>query len=72
MGHLAKGMDAGIGPPRAVDPKRLAGEPVNGFLQCFLHRGAIVLGLPANIGGAIVFNSNLKALGHVSFDPLGS
>ena len=50
MRHLALGMDAGIGAARACDGDAQAGEFLDRVFQRALHRGAIVLALPADKG----------------------
>src|SRR5689334_10424380 len=56
MSDLAKRVDAGIGPPRGADRNPLAGECGNGSGQHALDRDAIVLRLPTDIRGAVIFD----------------
>ncbi len=51
---LSKGMDTGIGPPRAVDGGPLAEDPPNGLFQGILHGVSDALALPSAKCGAIV------------------
>ena len=61
MGDLTEGMDAGIGPPCAIDLARAAIELGGGGFQRALHRGAIVLPLPTHERAAIIFDGELVA-----------
>ena len=61
MGDLAERMDAGIGAPGALDRDRLAGEGGDRLLDRLLHRAAVLLALPADIGAAVIFDGQLVA-----------
>src|SRR5258708_24342503 len=61
--HLAERVHAGIGPPRSRRANALAGEGQHGFLECSLHRRAVLLALPADERRAVIFDRELVA-GH--------
>src|SRR6185437_15454719 len=65
VGNLSEGVHAGIGAARAVDANRLAADRLDRCLQRALHRGAIVLDLPAAIRRAVIFDGQFVA-GHVT------
>ena len=54
MSSLSKGVNTGVGPPRAVDGGSLAEDPPNGRFQCVLHGASHTLALPSAERGAIV------------------
>lgn len=62
-GHLAAGVDAGIGSACAVNPDRVAVHMFQGFFDYTLHSPIAVLDLPAVEIGTIVSQGDL----HVSF-----
>ena len=61
MRHLAHGMHAGIGAARAGDSDARAGEFLDRLFQRALHRGAIVLALPADKRPAVIFQGQAIA-----------
>ncbi len=61
MRHLAQRMDAGIGAARAGDGDALAGKFFDRVFQRALHRGAIVLALPADKRPAVIFQGQAIA-----------
>ncbi len=61
MGDLAERMHAGIGTAGASDSDALAGKSGDSIGQRALHRNAVVLGLPADIGRAVIFDGELVA-----------
>ena len=63
MGDLTERMDAGIGAARAARDDLLAGERSDSFGEATLHRGAILLHLPADERRAVIFEGELVA-GH--------
>ena len=63
MGDLTERMHAGIGAARAARDDLLAGEGFDRFGEATLHRGAILLHLPADEGRAVIFEGELVA-GH--------
>src|SRR4051794_21377843 len=67
MRDLSQGMHPGIGTPRAMDANRLAADRLDGIFQRALHRGAIVLQLPAAERTAVIFDDEFVA-GHI--DPV--
>ena len=64
MRGLASGMDARIGAPGTGDGRWRPDKSFGGSLKRGLHRGAIILPLPANKGGAIIFNCDQNPLRH--------
>src|ERR1700761_9248510 len=63
MGDLRQRMHAGVGTARAMDANLLAADRLHGCLQRTLHRGAIVLDLPAAERRAVIFDDEFVA-GH--------
>ena len=63
MRDLAQRMHAGIGAPRPARHRVLAGEGLDGLREAALHRGAVLLHLPADEGRAVIFENELVA-GH--------
>ena len=63
MRDLAERVHAGIGAPGAGDGDALAGEGRDRLGEHALHRGAVVLHLPADKGRAVIFDGELVA-GH--------
>ncbi len=61
MGDLAAGMHAGIGAPRCGKIDSFAGEGEDSILDRLLDRGSVVLALPADIAGAIIFHEQAKS-----------
>jgi hypothetical protein len=61
VGDLAQRMDARIGAPGALDRGRLAAEGGDRLLDRLLHRAAVLLALPADIGTAVIFDGQLVA-----------
>src|SRR3954453_2650447 len=59
MRDLGERMDAGIGPPGAVDTNRNPADRLDGGFQRALHRGAVFLILPAAKRPAVIFNGEL-------------
>src|SRR5665213_3010779 len=72
MRHLALGMDSRIGAARARDGDPQAGEFLDRLFQRALHRGAIVLALPADKGTSVIFHGKAIARHQVKRTPLGS
>ncbi len=60
MRDLAQRMDAGVGAPRAVGGRMLAGHGEKGALERLLDRKAVLLPLPADERRAVVFDGELK------------
>lgn len=56
MGDHGAGMHAGIGAPGAVQHDLFANDLAEGFFDKLLDRAALGLALPADIGGAVVFD----------------
>ena len=56
-------MHAGIGAAGAMDADLLAADRLDRVVQRALHRGAVVLDLPAAEGRAVIFDDELVA-GH--------
>ncbi len=56
MANLGQGVNTGIRPSRAQDPRGFPTERCDRFLQRLLHAKAIILALPANEARAIVFD----------------
>src|SRR5579863_5034116 len=71
MCSLRQRMDACIGTTRAVHCEPLAAEALDRSLDDFLHRQAVILALPADETGAVIFEDQLVA-GHGSRVPTGS
>ena len=63
MGDLAERVHARVGASGALDRGALAGEGSDRVRQHALHRDAIVLHLPADKRGAVIFDGELVA-GH--------
>src|SRR5258707_7731351 len=63
MRHLRQCMHAGVGAAGAVNANLLAADRLDLRLQRALHRGAIVLDLPAAERGAVIFDDEFVA-GH--------
>ncbi len=63
MRDLRQRMHAGIGAAGAVNANRLAADRLDRGLQRALHRGAVVLDLPAAERRAVIFDDELVA-GH--------
>src|SRR5258708_38005208 len=63
MRHLRQCMHAGVGAAGAVNANLLAADRLDRSLQRALHRGAIVLDLPAAERGAVIFDDEFVA-GH--------
>ena len=63
MRNLAERMHAGIGAAGATWDGLLAGERFDGVGEAPLHRGAVLLHLPADEGRAVIFEDELVA-GH--------
>ena len=63
MGDLTERMHAGVGPPRPARDCVLAGEGLDRLGEAPLHRGAVLLHLPADEGRAVIFEDELVA-GH--------
>ncbi len=63
MRHLPPGMNAGIGAPGAADRDRLAGERQDRLLDRAWNRRTVVLPLPADIIGTVIFDGQAIA-GH--------
>ena len=63
MRHLPQRMHAGIGAPGAMDADLFAADRVNSGFQRALHRGTVVLDLPAAERGAVIFDDEFVA-GH--------
>src|SRR3954470_7641749 len=71
MRRLAQGMNPGIGAAGADDSDLFAGELFDRRFKRPLHRGAIVLALPADKGAAVIFEA--KPIAHqMSFVPAGN
>src|SRR4030081_1622992 len=64
MRDLRQRMHPGIGTPRAMDANRLAADRPDGIFQRALHRGAIVLQLPAAERTAVIFDGEFVT-GHL-------
>src|SRR5712672_819970 len=69
MRDLRQRMHAGVGTARAVNANMLAADRLDRVFQRALHRGAIVLDLPAAERRAVIFDGQLVA-GHI--DPVWS
>ena len=65
MGDLAERVNAGVGASGARDDRGLAGECVNGVGDHALDGELVVLRLPADEGGAVIFDGEFVA-GHRS------
>src|SRR5262245_41631116 len=65
------GMTASIGSAGCVSDHDLTTELVDRFLQCLLNAVAVVLALPANVIGAVIFDGELEAC-HASLVPAGT
>src|ERR1700744_2139442 len=61
MRPVAQSMPPGIGPARAGDRHALVGHFLNGIFQRPLRRGAIILALPADKRGAVIFDGQAIA-----------
>ncbi len=61
MRALSERVDARIGAPRTVDGDPLAAEARDRSLECFLHRGAVRLALPADQPPAVIFDRQFVA-----------
>ncbi len=64
MRHLRQRMHAGVGAARAMNANLLAADRLDRGFQRALHRGAIVLDLPAAERRAVIFDGELVA-GHI-------
>ena len=64
MRHLAGGMDAGICPAGALYQNVAAGQFGRRLFQHLLDRQAGDLALPADKGGAVIFDGDEDAAGH--------
>src|ERR1700716_2183442 len=64
MRDLRQRMHPGIGTPRAMDANRLAADRLDRGFQRALHRGAIVLQLPAAERTAVIFDGEFVT-GHL-------
>ena len=63
VGHLAEGVDAGIGAARAVNTDGFLGDGGDGFLNAFLNGVGIGLDLPAAEGCAVIGNGEFEVHG---------
>src|SRR5260370_24675809 len=63
MRDLRQRMHAGVGAPRAVDANLLAADRLDRIFQRALHRGTVVLDLPATERRAVIFDDEFVA-GH--------
>src|SRR5579872_914261 len=63
MRDLAQRMHAGVGAPRPVDANLFAADRFDGGFQRALHRGAVLLNLPARERRAVIFDDEFVA-GH--------
>src|ERR1019366_4992751 len=61
MRHLAQGMHAGVGTPRAGDGNARTGKFLDGVFERALHGWAVVLALPADKGSAVIFQGQTIA-----------
>ena len=61
MRHLGEGVDAGIGAPGAMDGRFPAGEFGDGLGNGARNAWAVGLDLPADEGGAVVFDDDAVA-----------
>ena len=61
MRDLAQRMHAGVGAPRAMGGRALAGHGEEGALQRLLDRKAVLLPLPADERRAVIFEGELEA-----------
>src|ERR1700736_1965946 len=64
MRDLSQRMHASIGAPRAMNANLLAADRLDRRLQRALHRGAVVLNLPAAERRAVIFDDEFVT-GHV-------
>src|ERR1700674_4889014 len=64
MRDLPQRMHAGIGTARAMNANLLAADRLDRRLQRALHRGAVVLNLPAAERRAVIFDDEFVA-GHI-------
>src|SRR5439155_21337820 len=58
-------MDAGIGPPSAMDPDRLGTDTLKSIFQMVLNRIAVRLALPSGKRGTVVGNDQLEPRSHL-------
>src|SRR3984957_8075331 len=70
MRDLRQRVDPGIGAAGAVDGDALAAEALGGGFQDFLHGKPVLLALPADQAGAVIFERQLVA-GHGRIVPGG-
>jgi hypothetical protein len=61
MRDLPFRVHAGVGAAGGMEAGFLPGEFEDGFFYFFLHRGRMVLMLPARIGLAVIFNGYLPS-----------
>ena len=59
-GHLAQGVDAGVGPSAGREPHLFSGDLLEGRFERYLDRFAIRLDLPAEIVGAVVSDGEFE------------
>lgn len=60
--HLAYGVDAGIGPTRAMDGHRAVGHPGDCNFQHFLNSGLLALSLEAKEPASVILNAEYNAV----------
>jgi hypothetical protein len=69
MCHLAHGMDARIGAPRALNFYVSSEQILNSELQLALYRAGVDLLLPSGVARAVVFKNQSKCLHKGFFYP---